>query len=224
MAEKKNYPMVSEKNWWALRDKFKSSFPQSVSPVYIKTLLLLASDASANSNVITPLKNLGLLDDDNKTTALANDWRLDEKYKAVCDIILGNVYPVELLDLFPNDSIDIRSAISWFMSQGVGSSAAAKMVSLFVLLRSGKIRDKESRPSSTPLNMKQKSKPRVSTKEKQSHDTVQQEQLTQGDKVFVDQPNLHIDLQIHISAESTPEQIETIFRCMAKHLYRDNKS
>ena len=37
-------------------------------------------------------------------------------------------------------------------------------------------------------------------------------------------PNLHIDLQIHISPDSTPEQIECIFSSMAKHLYgADNK-
>jgi hypothetical protein len=32
-------------------------------------------------------------------------------------------------------------------------------------------------------------------------------------------PSLHIDLQIHISPESSPEQIEQIFASMAKHLY-----
>ena len=32
-------------------------------------------------------------------------------------------------------------------------------------------------------------------------------------------PNLHIDLQIHISPDSTPEQIEAIFESMEKHLY-----
>lgn len=37
-------------------------------------------------------------------------------------------------------------------------------------------------------------------------------------------PNLHIDLQIHISPESTPEQIEAIFACMAKHLYGVDRS
>ena len=37
-------------------------------------------------------------------------------------------------------------------------------------------------------------------------------------------PNLHIDLQIHIYPDSTPEQIECIFASMAKHLYgRDDK-
>lgn len=32
-------------------------------------------------------------------------------------------------------------------------------------------------------------------------------------------PPLHIDIQIHISADSRPEQIEQIFASMAKHLY-----
>ena len=31
-------------------------------------------------------------------------------------------------------------------------------------------------------------------------------------------PNLHIDIQIHISPETTPEQIDKIFASMAKHL------
>lgn len=33
-------------------------------------------------------------------------------------------------------------------------------------------------------------------------------------------PNLHIDVQIHISADSSPEQVEQIFSSMAKHLYK----
>jgi hypothetical protein len=32
-------------------------------------------------------------------------------------------------------------------------------------------------------------------------------------------PSLHIDIQVHISPESTPEQIDKIFASMAKHLY-----
>lgn len=33
------------------------------------------------------------------------------------------------------------------------------------------------------------------------------------------QPSVHIDIQVHISPESTSEQIDTIFKSMAKHLY-----
>ena len=36
-------------------------------------------------------------------------------------------------------------------------------------------------------------------------------------------PSLHIDIQVHISPDSTPEQIDKIFESMAKHLYKKNK-
>ena len=85
MAEQNNsFPSISEKNWWTLRDKFKASIPANVSANYIKTLLSMANDNSANSNVISPLKRMGLVDDDNKPTALANEWRLDDSYKNAC--------------------------------------------------------------------------------------------------------------------------------------------
>ena len=32
-------------------------------------------------------------------------------------------------------------------------------------------------------------------------------------------PSLHIDLQIHISPEASPDQIDKIFSSMSKHLY-----
>jgi len=35
----------------------------------------------------------------------------------------------------------------------------------------------------------------------------------------IGQPSVHIDLQIHISPEATPEQIEQIFASMRRHLY-----
>ena len=33
------------------------------------------------------------------------------------------------------------------------------------------------------------------------------------------QPSIHIDLEIHISPESTLEQIDKVFESIAKHLY-----
>ena len=135
MADSNSYPMISEKNWWTIREKFKASLPAIATPNYVKTLLTLSSDSSANSNVITPMRRIGLLDEENKPTALANDWRLDNKYKEVCSSIIKNVYPTELLDLFPDSNVDRASARNWFMSQGVGQGAADKMVALFMLLK-----------------------------------------------------------------------------------------
>lgn len=50
MAEQNNsFPTISEKNWWTIREKFKSSLPSVVSTTYIKSLLSMANDNSANS-------------------------------------------------------------------------------------------------------------------------------------------------------------------------------
>ena len=33
-------------------------------------------------------------------------------------------------------------------------------------------------------------------------------------------PSVHLDIQIHVPADATPEQIDQIFASMAKHLYQ----
>lgn len=223
MAEQNNgYPMISEKNWWTIRDKFKATVPSVVSSNYVKTLLTMSSDNSANSNVISPLKRLGLIDDDNKPTLLAYDWRLDDKYEEACDSMVKSVYPVELLDLFPDSSVDRNTAKNWFMSQGVGQGAANKMAALFSLLKNGEIGEKK------PVNKKANNiaKPKVkqdkTTVLKNETSSIDAENIPKKTDNSINRPNLHIDLQIHISPDSTPEQIETIFASMAKHLYGAN--
>lgn len=217
MADSNSYPMISEKNWWTIREKFKASLPAIATPNYVKTLLTLSSDSSANSNVITPMRRIGLLDEENKPTALANDWRLDNKYKEVCSSIIKNVYPTELLDLFPDSNVDRASARNWFMSQGVGQGAADKMVALFMLLKSGEIKDKNiATPKKSGKAVSKIAKPQAPSKSKE--DSEPSDPVVKP-KPHGNRPNLHIDLQIHISPESTPEQIEAIFASMAKHLY-----
>lgn len=221
MAEQNNnsYPMISEKNWWTIREKFKASLPTVVSPTYIKSLLSMANDNSANSNVINPLKRIGLIDDDNKPTQLANEWRIDDTYKETCDTIIKLVYPTELLDLFPDSNVDRTSARTWFMSQGVGQGAADKMVALFLLLKSGEIKERRitSHKSNTKLNKSDANKSIVPSALSQR--TADNRNISSS----TGHPDLHIDLQIHISPDSTPEQIDAIFASMAKHLYGAGK-
>ncbi len=222
MAEQNSisYPMISEKNWWTIREKFKSTIPSVVSPTYIKTLLTLSSDASANSNVITPMKRIGLIDEENKPTPLANDWRLDNKYGDACGIMVNSVYPTELLDLFPDSNIDRNSARTWFMSQGVGQGAADKMVALFVMLKSGEIKEiKVTAPKKAKQATKAVDKPPRLNQTANENENKEHSISEAKDPRVSYRPNLHIDLQIHISPESSPEQIETIFASMARHLY-----
>lgn len=221
MAEQNNsYPTISEKNWWTIREKFKASVPSTVSSTYIKSLLSMANDNSANSNVINPLKRIGLIDEDNRPTALANDWRIDEKYRTVCDTILKKVYPTELLELFPDSSVDRNTARTWFMSLGVGQGAADKMVAFFILLKSGDIKEKKASAVTKNTTAKTGTPKQAKDNNKNGNATTTQRAMdNSGETKLVNRPNLHIDLQIHISPDSTPEQIETIFSSMAKHLY-----
>ena len=95
--------------------------------------------------------------------------------------------------------------------------AADKMVALFMLLKSGEIKDKNiATPKKSGKAVSKIAKPQAPSKSKEDSEP--------SDPVVKPQPhgnrpNLHIDLQIHISPESTPEQIEAIFASMAKHLY-----
>lgn len=53
------------------------------------------------------------------------------------------------------------------------------------------------------------------------HHPVKNQPVHQGGQMAQDpsSPSVHIDIQVHISPESSPEQIDQIFASMAKHLY-----
>ena len=76
------YPKIPESNWWKLRDQFKKTLPNVVTPAYLKSLLGLKSDGAAQ-NLIGPLRQVGLIDEAQRPTGRANDWRNDAKYAEV---------------------------------------------------------------------------------------------------------------------------------------------
>ena len=135
----KNYPTITEKSW-AVRNKFKASIPSVVTPSYILSFLPLNSIPSANSNVVVPLKRMGLIDFNGVPTSLAKQWRLDQEYKKVCKKILELVYPPELLALFPDSVIDRPLVKSWFMAQGIGEESSRKMARVFCMLKTSDLK------------------------------------------------------------------------------------
>lgn len=223
--ENRSFPMLSKANWWKLRDKFKRAVPSAVTPTYLVSLLDLKDDRSAINNVIIPMRTLGLIDDGGAPTDLANEWRMDDTYEQACEEMLTNVYPDELLELLPEKQIDEGVATNWFMKNGVGEPTAKKMVRLFALLKeadlSKKVEDSTSVKSSKKTERQTKSVDSPSKNKVKSSGTVDAPAIRQQNNDTVQQrPDVHIDLQIHISPDSTPEQIEAIFSSMAKHLYK----
>lgn len=226
MAEKQVYPMISEKSWWQIRNQFKKTIPSTVNVSYLKSLLSLNSDQSAR-NIIAPLRQMGIIDTDGKPLPRATDWRSEAKYPEVCSTIVSEIYPQELLDLFPDSQIDSSTAKSWFMDTcALGDAAAGKIMSTFSLLKSGQIKTDTDIPKSTQAP--KKAKPSKATENNVDHATdepivssnVTPSLNTNNISGKVSPvPSVHIDLQIHISPDASPDQIDSIFASMAKHLY-----
>lgn len=217
MAEKQSFPMLAESNWWALRQQFKKTIPATVTVNYLKSLLGLTSDQSAR-NILSPLKQMKIIDESGKPLQRANDWRNDEKYSQVCKEIVLEIYPVELIDLFPENDVDILKAKNWFMDTcTIGDSAASKTVAMFSLLKSGQIKDTMDRSAIKKVVKNENNrvgKDKVEAKKIKVNKTEPKEFAANRVK-----PTVHIDLQIHISPEASTEQIDTIFASIAKHLY-----
>lgn len=86
---------------------------------------------------------------------------------------------------------------------------------MFILLKSGLNANESKAKVEKKLNTKEPAKKKANS-------------IAQNDKpvktltreIDSDKPTVHIDLQIHISPSSTPEQIDKIFESISKHLYK----
>lgn len=219
----KNYPRMPIKNWWVLRHKFKQSIPPQISSNYLSTLLGIGEGAA--KNLLAPLKAVGLIDQDGKTTERANHWRVDDEYPQICQEIKQEIYPEELLHLVPDPEADYDSAINWFMRDtGVGQTAAKQMAHFYQMLSKADPSDgaetKTKRPSkrTKPTQKKQEKEQPEVAKEKISETPSVAEIAYPQTNSPITGPSLHIDIQLHISPETSADQIDQIFASMAKHL------
>lgn len=210
-----SFPVLSGANWWTLRTRFKTAYPKSsITEEYLASVLGMQIQSVKNNCILTNLRTLGLLDEENKCTDLANKWRLDDSYAEACHEICEHVYPSELIDIGTD-----RSAIStWFMNKsGAGESLASKLTTLYLTLAIPEIKESVQKGKTMPkVQDKQEkgAKSRVkSTKSKEEHIKRTME-LPEASV-----PSMNINLQIHISAEASLEQIDQIFSSMGKHLY-----
>ena len=219
MNIKKSYPRFPESNWWQLRDQFGKTIPTVINVVYLKSLLRLTSDQAAR-NLISPLKRLGLIDDDNKPTDLANEWRNDDTYAEACQKMLENAYPQALLELFSGEEIDKSGIVTWFKTDSkLGDVAAKKSSSFYILLnkkKSEKIGQKKERKK--PEKRLIPPTGEKVTEKKVSEKIEKKEEEGKESLIKNEEPSIYINLQIHISAESSNEQIDKIFESIAKHL------
>lgn len=220
LDKNKSYPKIAKGNWFGLRDKLKQRVPTDLSPSYVASAMGMA-EGSARSNVVAPLKVLGIINEDGKPSDLAYDWRDDKKYGEVCEKIIENVYPQELRDLFHDESATLEDLTSWFMRSAKVGEPAAKMYArtYLMLLEADPTKSDEVQKQPKP-NPKKTQK--ATSKKPEKTASTPSDKLEKKDKDTPDSehfsPRLHIDVQVHISPDSSPEQIDMIFEAMAKHL------
>lgn len=231
MAEekKKGYPKIAQANWFGLRDKLKQRVPGEISASYVASAMGMA-EGSARANVVSPLKALGIVSEDSKPTELAYDWRDDSKYPEVCEKIIESIYPQELQDLFHTPDAQLSDVTSWFMRDAkVGEPAAKMFAATYIMLlqktpQAAKdvTKPKAAKPKVDSPKKAAKTKKKEPESEPKPSDVPNTNPAEAG-KTQGFSPRLHIDVQVHISPESSPEQIDKIFESMAKHL-KDFKS
>jgi hypothetical protein len=232
MAEveaRKSFPTIPTSLWWTLRRRFRQSIPGVISDSYLATVLNMA-EASARANVRPALRALGLIQSDGKATERVSLWRDDETYPEVCKAMVEATYPEELIHGISEPWHDQARTERWFANKtGVGENGARKMASLYTLLM-------EADPSKQDGEKKQGPVKKASAEGRQ----VVQKSATMPSKQVVAKavakdddnervkhsglpsgPDVNINLQIHISADASPDQIEQIFASMSKHLYKN---
>ena len=227
-----SYPKLADTNWWKLRDLFKKKVPSIVTSTYLATALSMG-EASAKANLLSPFKKIGIIDDDGKPTDLAYDWRDDHKYASVCESLIEKNYPQELRDLFHTPDADFQKLTNWFMNNARCGEPAAKMFARFyLLLLKSDFTESESAVSARSQKdkaPKNKAKSKVSKEEAtqliqvttsagEHNQNSHEKPSHHGTHMLSKAPELHINIQLHISPESSAEQIDKIFESMAKHL------
>jgi len=231
MATAVTYPKISKKLWWLLRSRFKKTIPTVVTPTFVNSLAPM-TDASARANVISPLRELGLLGEDNKPTDWAARWRHDDEYAEVCHEIRKKTYPAELVEAFPEPDANQKEHIkSWFMKVGhVGDSAARMYADTYLLLSQADPAKSEEKASSTAPARAVKSKPSIENKTSAKVASAPSKVISATEPIKQEAPEsptpsghrrvpaIHIDVQVHISPDTSAEQIDRIFESMAKHL------
>jgi hypothetical protein len=191
------------------------------------------TESSARSNIMSPFKKIGILDAEGRPTDLAYNWRDDPKYPEVCSTIMEVTYPQEVRDLYHDKGQDLSGLVSWFMSYCRCGEAAAKMYASFyrLLLKADPNDQNEFQGQSSPQQPRQSKGNGKQAKANSRPDRAARgavSTLSDGASTsergqhaginFSAFPQLHVNIQLHISADTTAEQIDRIFESMAKHL------
>lgn len=179
--------------------------PQKATTAWLKSIGFTSSN---DKSLIGVLKFIGLIDSSGTPTPVWSSFR-GSHHKAILGEAIQKGY-TDLYAVYPDAHTRSNTEIGhvFSTSSSAGQQVISKTVTTFKALVA------EAEFSSTPTNTG------AST-----HNTALHTAPTNSKEQELQRPNaqqgpaVHIDIQVHISPESTAEQIDKIFESMAKHLY-----
>ncbi len=218
------YPKLGLKSWSTLRARAATTPSTRFTSTAVAAMLGMGSPESAATNVVYPMQRLGLIDDSGSLTARGNKWRLDASYADACQEILDEIYSAELASFTDSSGAPDKSqVITWFQHKGFGVSNAKQLATTYVMIAEKKVPDATAAESKKKVPARPaKSVPTRTVKSKATEDVAAQraEPPPQSGNESASGPNIHLDIQIHIPADASSDQIEKIFASMAKYLYQ----
>jgi hypothetical protein len=179
--------------------------PQKVSNSWLKTLGFTSSN---DSTLIGVLKFIGLTDTSGIPTARWTAYR-GANYKAVLGEAIRQGY-ADLYAVYPDAHARSNTELTHVFS--TSSSAGAQVVAKTVTTFKALVDEAEFPANAAPTETTMHTGPLHTPAAAQAP---QMPRVSPGGGG----PEVHIDIQIHISSESTAAQIDKIFESMAKHLY-----
>jgi hypothetical protein len=225
------YPYISANVWTELRLRFQKSVPAKVTASYLQSALGFGTEKAAQ-NLLPQLRRVGLIDTEGVPTDLARKYRIDDSYEDAVEEILASVYPNELRDLFPGPDENQSDVTAWFMRDTGGGQASANTQARFYLsIASGVIpaavvprKSANSDTSPKPrksVGTSRSALPQATKTAEAPVNAARGNRTPSAQQVPMSnpRPNLHVDVQVHISADASSDQIDAVFASMAKHLY-----
>lgn len=217
MADKAaGFPQIPARVWWGVRDLLNRSPKMKFDDSSLAATLDV--QPAAARQYLSELKRIGLLDEKGAATELGERWRHDEGYENVVEEILRSSYPEGLVNIAPPGEAERTSVERWFAHAGLGTGTAKNKAGTYMMIandRPGEIKvraapqraEKPATERRPPTSAKTAAKPAVEGKQHRSREQV--------GSTFP----LNLNVQIHISADASTDQIETIFAAMRKYLH-----
>jgi hypothetical protein len=216
MADKNTYPQIPATVWWGMRGIFQRTPNATIDEKFLGAHL--GVQEAAARQYVAELKKVGILTEEGKATPLAGRWRHNETYWDAVQEILKTAYPAGLLQLAPPEEADRNLVISWLTREGLGSGTAANKAATYLLIAS---RTPNEAPTRGASAQKSPADPSQSKKVKPTKPIPPPVQKGDAGARRIEGFPLNINVQIHISADATSDQIESIFAAMRRYLYEN---